>query len=87
MEQYIRANRARELGFSQLLTPEEAAIPQVMAAALRKLPDQPLPSRSLRRGDLAGLDVLCDDIERLVADRNRPVKLRPRNVAEAGGVE
>jgi predicted glycosyltransferase len=69
LEQYIRASRARELGYSQMLTPEEAAIPQVMAKALRALPGQPLPSQVLTDTDMAGLDVLCDDLENLVAER------------------
>nr|MCU0790205.1 hypothetical protein [Nitratireductor sp.] len=75
-EQYIRASRARELGLCEMLTPEEASIPDVMAKALRRLPDLPQPSRNLERDDLSGLDVICDDIEQLVsgariADRRR----------------
>jgi len=78
LEQYIRASRARELGFSAMLTPEEAAIPQVMAKALRALPNQPLPSQSLTEDDMAGLDVLCDDLDNLVAERRGQMPLARR---------
>ncbi len=78
LEQYIRASRARELGYSQMLTPEEASIPQVMAKALRALPQQALPSQSLTDADLAGLDVLCDDLDQLIADRRGALPLAKR---------
>lgn len=75
-EQYIRASRARELGLCQMLTPEEAAIPQVMARALRALPALARPSLALAPGDLSGLDVICDDIEQLVATPAVPAAAR-----------
>ncbi|MFZ1816023.1 MAG: glycosyltransferase, partial [Rhizobiaceae bacterium] len=68
-EQYIRASRARELGLCDMLTPEEASIPQVLARALRRLPNQKQPSSMLHDGDLAGLDVICDDIDRMLSAR------------------
>lgn len=68
-EQYIRASRARELGLCQMLTPDEAAVPQVMARALRELPAMAAPSTALGRDDLSGLDEICDDVEKLVSTR------------------
>ena len=68
-EQYIRASRAREVGLCEMLTPDEAAIPQVMAKALRRLPEMARPSQFLQPGDLAGLDVICEDIERMAVAR------------------
>ncbi len=75
-EQYIRASRARELGLCEMLTPEEASIPDVMARALRRLPELPQPSRNLESGDLSGLDVICDDIENLVSNTRIPANRR-----------
>lgn len=71
-EQYIRANRARELGWCELLTPEEAAIPRVMANALRKLPDQEAPSDLLCGEDLAGLDQICVHVGNYSAKYSQP---------------
>ncbi len=64
-EQYIRANRASEIGLSSMLLPEEAAIPSVMAEALRNLPDQQAPSENLAKDDMAGLDKICIEVEKL----------------------
>ncbi|MEM7069331.1 MAG: glycosyltransferase [Pseudomonadota bacterium] len=64
-EQYIRAKRATELGFCDLLTPEEAAVPSVMAEKLRALPQQQNPSVSLESGDMAGLENICIEIANL----------------------
>jgi len=64
-EQYIRAKRSTEIGLSSMLTPEEAAIPSEMAKALRNLPSQKLPSQSLAEGDMAGLDNICLEIQKI----------------------
>ncbi len=66
-EQYSRASRARELGLCDMLTPDEAAIPQVLARALRRLPDLADPSSMLKPGDMAGIDNVCEDFEALVS--------------------
>ena len=92
-EQYIRASRARELGLCEMLTPEEAAIPNVMAGALRRLRDGVRPSAALQEGDLGGLDAICDDIERLLADMRTPAatrqagSVRARRMAETGAID
>lgn len=86
-EQYIRASRGRELGLCEMLTPEEASIPQVMARALRRLPEMARPSGVLQAGDLGGLDVICDDIEQLVSTRPLPANLRSRTVAQVSAID
>ena len=69
-EQYIRAKRASEIGLSSMLTPEEAAIPSVMAEALRNLPNQPLPSENLAPRDLAGLENICVEVQKSEAQKS-----------------
>jgi predicted glycosyltransferase len=64
-EQYIRANRASEIGLCTVLQPEEAAIPSVMAEALSKLPTQQSPSDNLKKGDMSGLDNICLEVENM----------------------
>ena len=64
-EQYIRAKRATEIGLSSMLTPEQAAIPSVMAEALLNLPNQELPSENLALSDMAGLDTICIEVQKI----------------------
>jgi len=63
MEQWIRANRAQELGLSRMLEDNGDANPEVMAEALRELPKQRLPSEVVIPGLLEGLD----NVHRLVS--------------------
>jgi predicted glycosyltransferase len=56
LEQYIRAARAQELGLVRMLIDNEARDPQVMATALRHLPQQNLPSEIVVPGLLDGLE-------------------------------
>jgi predicted glycosyltransferase len=86
-EQYIRASRARELGLCEMLTPEEASIPDVMARALRRLPEMAQPSSSLEGDDLSGLDVICDDIEQLVSGTRSPANQRNHEGIRVATVE
>lgn len=67
-EQYIRASRARELGWCEMLTPDEAAIPKVLAQMLNRLPQLPLPSSTLNDRNLDGLVAICADIEKLAGE-------------------
>lgn len=67
-EQYIRAARARELGWCEMLTPDEAAIPKVLAQVLNRLPQLPLPSNTLNDSNLDGLVAICADIEKLASE-------------------
>ncbi|MCT7057374.1 hypothetical protein M1752_27035, partial [Salmonella enterica subsp. enterica serovar Sandiego] len=45
-EQLIRAQRASELGLVDMLLPEEAENPQLLAEALKRLPERAPPSKS-----------------------------------------
>jgi predicted glycosyltransferase len=55
LEQFIRTKRAAELGLLATLSEEEGRDPHVMGAALRRLPQQPLPSNVLIPGLLDGM--------------------------------
>ena len=61
-EQLIRATRASEMGLCQMLLPEEAAIPSVLADRLRELPTIDEPSKHLQSGDMAGLEQICAEV-------------------------
>ena len=63
-EQLIRANRAVELGLASMLNPEGERDPAVMAAALRKLPDQEPPSAHQIPGLLDGQERIAELIRR-----------------------
>jgi predicted glycosyltransferase len=63
LEQFIRASRAAELGLISTLADDGSLDPTVMAAALRKLPRQNLPSEVVVPGLLEGLT----NVSRLVA--------------------
>jgi len=55
LEQFIRTSRAEELGLVRMLDPDQPKYPQVMATALRHLPQQPRPSEVVVPGLLDGL--------------------------------
>jgi len=59
-EQLIRARRAAELGLVDMLHPDEAENPKLMAAALRRLAGRPLPSAHGASEMLEGLNRVCD---------------------------
>jgi predicted glycosyltransferase len=63
MEQYIRTARAQSLGLVTMLLEDAALDPAAMAAAIRRLPAQRLPSEVVVPGLLDGLD----NVNRLVA--------------------
>ena len=63
LEQYIRASRAAKLGLISALAEDERLDPAVMAAAIRALPRQNLPSEVVIPGLLEGLT----NVARLVA--------------------
>jgi predicted glycosyltransferase len=68
MEQYIRADRAQQLGLVRMLEDNGEYNPGVMAAALRNLPRQSQPSEIVIPGLLEGLD----NLDRLVQPWLRP---------------
>jgi predicted glycosyltransferase len=55
LEQLIRARRAAELGLLTMLSEGEGREPRVMAAAIRRLTEQPLPSTAMIPGLLDGM--------------------------------
>ena len=55
LEQFIRAQRAAELGLLTMLSEQEGRDPKVMAAALRRLTGQPPPSTVVIPGLLNGM--------------------------------
>ena len=63
LEQYIRISRAAKLGLIAMLADDGRYDPTVMAAALRRLPRQILPSEVIVPGLLEGLD----NVARLVS--------------------
>jgi predicted glycosyltransferase len=63
LEQFIRASRAADLGLVSMLSDDGSYDPAVMAAALRALPRQNLPSEVVVPGLLEGLT----NVSRLVA--------------------
>jgi len=69
-EQYIRAKRAKELGLCDMLTPEEASIPSVMADKLRMLPEISKPSENMLPQHMDGLKNICDEVVDLL-DRGK----------------
>ena len=73
MEQFVRASRATELGLVSMLHPAEAQDPQKLAAALRRLPDQPLPSAANALSMLGGIEAVGDRVAELMGQRNHPL--------------
>jgi predicted glycosyltransferase len=77
-EQSIRAERAQELGLVRVLPDDGVRDPRVMAEALRRLPEQPLPSHVVVPG-------LLDGRSNVVALSHEWLHGRGRSVT-AGGV-
>lgn len=71
-EQLIRARRAAELGLVDMLLPSEAAQPDKLAAALRRLPARPKPSQTTYGRPLGGLDRIADLVHSYVSEREGP---------------
>jgi predicted glycosyltransferase len=55
LEQFIRAQRAAELGLVAMLTDDRGRDPRIMAAALLQLSQQPRPSQVVIPGLLDGM--------------------------------
>jgi predicted glycosyltransferase len=56
LEQFLRAERAQQLGLACMLENDGVRAPKAMIEALRRLPDQPVPSARHVEGLLGGLD-------------------------------
>jgi predicted glycosyltransferase len=72
MEQFIRAQRAAELGLVRVLTEDRACDPAIMATALRDLPQQPRPSSVVVPGLLDGHTNVARLVARQLARGRRP---------------
>jgi predicted glycosyltransferase len=79
LEQYIRAQCARSAGLANMLPDNGRRDPQVMATALRQLPQQAAPSQAVIPGLLDGLP----NVVKLVA-RYLDTPLRGPTVVDAG---
>jgi predicted glycosyltransferase len=77
LEQFIRARRAAELGLLTMLSEHQGRDPQVMAAALRRLPEQPRPSAAVIPGLLDGM-LTVNRLARNWLDRDRAGRLAAR---------
>lgn len=68
LEQWIRASRAEDLGLVRMLDEtRDGLTPQAMIAAIRNLPNQPLPSQAIRAGLLDGLDYVTGRVDALLS--------------------
>ena len=70
-EQLIRAQRAVQLGLVSMLNPDSERDPLVMADALKRLPDQALPSSRNIKGLLAGHANIAEMIRRHLESSNQ----------------
>jgi predicted glycosyltransferase len=77
-EQLIRASRAAELGLLTMLRGDAERKADVMATALRHLPQQNLPSRSVVPGLLDGLENVNILTRRALEHQTRPSLARQR---------
>ena len=75
-EQLIRATRAAELGLVDMLRPEEAEMPDKMAAALHRLSTRPKPSQTEYHPSLDGLTHIGDLVQKIFAAHTRPTLRR-----------
>lgn len=82
-EQRIRAVAADALGLARCLLDEEGRDPNRMAAALRALPRQALPSRSVGWGLLDGLDAVTARVRALTASPRVEASAVPRRCVSA----
>ena len=75
-EQIIRAERADAMGLVRLVADDDVRAPARMAAAIRAMPEQPLPSASMPDGLMSGLDTVADMVGDIL-DSGRHAASRP----------
>ena len=81
LEQFIRASRAAELGLISMLSDDGSHDPAVMAAALRALPRQNLPSEVVVPGPARGAARTFRAWSRRGSSRSRQSRVRaPRRI-------
>jgi predicted glycosyltransferase len=78
LEQFIRTRAARNLGLMEMLDAEKGRDPQIMATALRQLPQQREPSDAIVPGLLDGLPNVIKLVARALAHPHRgPASVEP----------
>ncbi len=82
-EQLIRASRAQELGLVSMLEDDGARDPATMAAALRRLPQQPRPSSVVVPGLLDGLT----NVNRLAEEHINRSRAQPATTQRSASVQ
>ncbi|MDJ0613999.1 MAG: glycosyltransferase [Rhizobiaceae bacterium] len=82
-EQLIRATRAQELGLCEMLLPEEAAVPSLLAEKLAALPSINVPSKRLNPNDMAGLGTICSEVA-MLSQSSKPVDANSEITLMAG---
>jgi predicted glycosyltransferase len=83
-EQSIRAHRAAEFGWVDVLDIEQAKSPSRLMAAIDRLKSNPLPSQAVARPDLDGLSRVCALTEILFEQRNE--RMAAAGMPEAAGL-
>lgn len=71
-EQYVRAVRAAELGFIDMLEPQNAEDPARLVSALNAVVSRPLPSTLNADEMMNGLDTIAGFVEDLIGARSQP---------------
>ena len=78
LEQFIRAERAQELGLVRMLLDDDVREPATMSTAIRTLPQQPLPSQTVVPGLLDGRDNVVKLARQWVDRVRQPLGLQAR---------
>ncbi len=71
-EQLVRATRAAEIGLANVLLPQDAKKPNVLAQALHDLIKADLPSKAGVKSMLNGLDTIAEVTTQIIEQRSRP---------------
>jgi predicted glycosyltransferase len=72
LEQFIRADRMSKLGLVSMLVDDEHRSIDAMAAAIRKLPSQPAPSKVQLTGYLDGFETIRENVDRILNVCGKP---------------
>jgi predicted glycosyltransferase len=84
LEQFIRARAARNLGLMEIIDADKGRDPQVMATALRHLPQQRAPRDAIVPGLLDGLPNVIKLVSRALANPHRgPASIEPTATLDA----
>jgi predicted glycosyltransferase len=84
LEQYIRASRAQDLGLARMLADDGQRDVRLMIDALRRLPEQPLPSEMVVPGLLDGFENVGRLVKRWLPGRIQAPESRRLVIATNG---